>query len=64
MTHNQAFSGNLRVTSTRSNFCGKIWIKKIRTSCSKSAGDLWEKLREAWASLEQKMLDKLVEIMP
>ena len=38
--------------------------RKIRTYCPTSAGDLWEKLREAWASLEQAILDKLVETMP
>lgn len=38
--------------------------RKIRTSCPTSAENLWEKLKEAWSSLEQRTLDKLVERMP
>jgi hypothetical protein len=38
--------------------------REVRTFSPTSTGDLREKLREAWASLEQETLDKLVKRMP
>ena len=62
-TKKKAFSGNLKITSPIELQWDDL-DRKIRTSCPKSAGDLWEKLREAWGSLEQETLDKIVKRMP
>lgn len=38
--------------------------RRVREVCPSSAGDLWHKLQDAWASLEAAQINKLIERMP
>ncbi|GAB1860734.1 SFRICE 017567 [Camponotus japonicus] len=38
--------------------------RKIRTTCPSSAAEMWQQLQHAWTSLQQNIINKLIERMP